>query len=596
MSLAIYTRLSKDDDDSNSIDNQKREGLEYARLNNKQDSEIFYYDEGEGLKGSTPIEDRPALQNMMKDIKSGKIKMVWTRKQSRISRKLKIFNDILESMIDLDVKLWIGDRGLIDLKSPMTKMMLQIMAAFDEYAPNQQSSETKKTLLDNFNEGKVWGVYPYGYRTDDNMIPYVHKGEARIINRIFEDFLSGKSAYKIAQELNKEKAPTKYSQLEGEYKTKDKYTKKVKSKSKSSIEWSEMSVRDMLSTSWYNGIRYFHKTVKNEPTKSGEVPRIVNEILFNKVQKAIEARKGVRTSTPKYDYLLKGLIRCEKCGRNYYARFRPSGRDNYYMCSSFRKASTKCGNKGINIPALESFIIKHLFKSKNLLKMMESITKNDEVLIGVEADIESLKGNLQSSEKTLERYAKLLGKELEDDDLILKQYINTNNQIKKIKESLTKLMIQKDDINNSEALTTYKKELSSINDKSDFNTIKAAVNKIIENIRILSSTDVNGIDLYILIIEYKGLTERNSFSTKQPYDKWLHLKNYNEEETDEEIADNVSLAEWMHTEKYGTEIKVPKEDYHLYKSEWVTKTGHKIIELNQDEFVYFNEISSLNKP
>ena len=519
--IAIYVRLSIEDDESNSIENQIREGRDYANLNNYNEDSIKIYNEGLGVKGSTPIEERPALSKMMNDIKSGLIKIVYTRKQSRISRKLRMFNEILESMIEFDIQLYMGDRGLLDLKSPMTKMMLQIMSAFDEYAPNQQSYETKKSLLDNFNEGKVWGIFPYGYRTDDNMMPYVDDYEVSIVNRVFNDYLSGKSAHKISQELNKENVPSKYSQLNGELNTKNKYTTKIKTKSKDSIQWSEKTVKDMLSNSWYNGTRTFHKNVEGETPKIGEVPRIVNEILFNKVQNAIKARKGKINSTPKYHFLLKGLIRCEKCQRNYYGRFRPSKNDNFYMCSSKRKANSNCGNKSIHIPSLDSFIIKHLFKSKDLLGMMESIANNNEVLTSIESEIKTLEDELKTKNRKVNTYAKRLSDELKDDEKILNIYKNLTKQIKSIKELLIKLKIQRNDIINLEALNNYKQQITYINNESDFKTLKTAVNNIIENIRILSTVDVNDVDVYTILIEYKGLNEVSKFYTKQPYDKWI---------------------------------------------------------------------------
>ena len=67
--IAIYVRLSIEDDESNSIENQIREGRDYANLNNYNEDSIKIYNEGLGVKGSTPIEERPALSKMMNDIK-----------------------------------------------------------------------------------------------------------------------------------------------------------------------------------------------------------------------------------------------------------------------------------------------------------------------------------------------------------------------------------------------------------------------------------------------------------------------------------------------------------------------------------------------
>ena len=70
--------------------------------------------------------------------------------------------------------------------------------------------------------------------------------------------------------------------------------------------------------------------------------------------------------TPKYNYLLRSILKCEKCGRNFIGRYRESKNDNYYQCLSTRSRTTNCGNPFVNIPKIESFLINHLFKSRIL--------------------------------------------------------------------------------------------------------------------------------------------------------------------------------------------------------------------------------------
>ena len=402
MCLAVYLRLSKEDDDSNSIKNQRRESLEY--INKKQIQTFEEYNEGEGKSGTKDEKKRPELNRLMKDIERGKITSIWMRRQDRLARSGLLVLRFAELIVKNNVKLHFGDKGDVDLTDPIQMFHLTVMAGVDALKPAQQSKGTRKALLDNFNEGKVWGVYPYGYRTDDNMNPYTDDYEVKIINSIFNDYLFGISPYKISNRLNEDNVPTKLGQLKGHLKNTNKYTQEETFKPKDSIQWSEKTVKSILSCTWYNGIRTFHESKKNETTLYGEVPRIVDEIVFNKVQDAIKARRGKRTSTPKHNYLLKGLLRCKKCGRNYYGRFRPDGSDNAYICSSNRKASTRCGNKGLNITKLESFIIKHLFTDKQLLKMIEAISNDNEVLNNIQSEIKTLEAKLESTTQTVKTY------------------------------------------------------------------------------------------------------------------------------------------------------------------------------------------------
>lgn len=585
--LAIYTRLSINDDESNSIENQIREGKEYAYLNGIKEDQIFIYNEGEGVKGSQPINERPELNKLLDDIKNGKISILYVRKQSRISRKLKMFNDILEEMIKYKIKLYMGDRGLLDLDSPMTKMMLQIMAAFDEYAPNQQSKETIKSLQQNFEDGKAWGVLPYGYDTDENMIPYVVEEEKKVINRIFNEYLEGKSAFSIANDLNNDKIPTKKHRYDKPVKLKNKYTKKETSKETKKILWVEKTIKGILKNTWYNGYRTYKGQTK-------ETPRIVEKKIFEKVQKTIISRKGKRTSTPKYNYLLKGLIRCGVCERNYYGRFRPSKKDNFYMCSSKRNSLTNCGNNSINIPKIDSFIIKHLFKSKDLREMIYKIENDDKLLSEIKSELKVTRDELRKAQKKRDNYVELLGGELENNQSIINALIKTENVIIKLEDRVDKLFIKENELNNSQILKNYDLQLKMVNENFEFKTIQYAVNNIIENIILKNEMTEYGENLLFIQIEYKGLDEYSIFVTKKPYTFWMFYYNQresNQKEKKEQIKDEIELLEFLTKKKLsGKELKdistniINKDDFYV-----VNRWGIDDVKINKDEIIEFNK-------
>ncbi|WP_027137358.1 recombinase family protein [Gaetbulibacter saemankumensis] len=508
--LGIYTRLSKEDDESNSIKNQTREALQYVEDKSIKDYKI--YNEGKGFSGTLRIQERPELNQMIKDMESGEVTSVWMRKQDRLARLGITVMLFADAVVKNGITLIFGDKGEVDLTDPIEMFHLTIMAGVDALKPAQQSKATKRALKDNAQEGKVWGVIPYGYRSDENMMPYVHKEEAEIIKRIFNEYLSGKGPKTISTSLNKENIPTKYNSRKGTIKRRNKYTKKVTEKSTGNIKWSAKTVSDILKNTWYVGERKFGG--EKYPT-----PIIIDSVLFNKVQKAIKSRKGTRTTTPKYKYLLKGLIRCNKCGRNYYGRYRESKKDNFYMCSSKRSAATNCGNKSISIPMLESFIIKHLFKSKDLLKMMESILSTNVALDAVNSEIKQLEDDIIKTKSRVNKYAKLLGDELQDDIFIIKQYTNAKSKLKSLEQTLNKLKIEQADLTNSNALKTYNKELTSVNAKSDFNTLKMAVNNIIEDI-VIESFDTKQ-PSYMITIKYKGFNDYTIWNTELPYNDWF---------------------------------------------------------------------------
>lgn len=550
--VGIYVRLSVEDDDSNSIENQIREGKRYAHLNGYDDTQIKIYNEGEGVKGSTPIKDRPALNEMMNDIKSGLIKIVWTRKQSRISRKLRMFNDILEQMIDLDVKLFMGDRGMLDLQSPLTKMMLQIMAAFDEYAPNQQSSETIKSLRDNAAEGKVWGTIPYGYKTK-KMIPYIDKEQGKIIERIFKQSLKNIGTSTIAQKLNEDNIPTKWQTIERKSNTikrKNRISGEMNIIESKNIKWSSKTVYDMLKNKWYIGTRTYDGKEYNN------IPPIVSDKLFYDVQTNLTNNRSNTGKKVNYRYLLKGLLKCGKCGRNYNGarKYNNSGTkskylDNYYMCSSKRSINHTCDSNAISITMLESFIIKHLFKTKDLLNHLKNIDNNDGALNALKDDLTTLKKQYKEEIKRADNIAAILADKGLDNNQRFVDMLNTSdNAIKTYKYKIDATNRRIEEHTNGNRIKTLQDSINKYSDKWNFADYKEAVHNIIEHITIEGHTDKNvngGKTDYTIEIEYKSFDETSIFFTSRPYKNWMWIENVEgegEQQTVTRMTDGVELT------------------------------------------------------
>ena len=534
--IGIYVRLSKEDDDSNSIKNQIREGKQYAKLNGYNDDQIIIYNEGEGLKGSTPIKKRPALTQLINDVESDIITLIYVRKQSRIARKMKVLEEFLEPLIQKGVKLFMGDKGMLDLALPTTRMMLQIFASFDEFSPASQSFETKRTLKANAEEGKVAGILPYGYTADEHSMPQIIKEEQKVIKRIFKLYLTNIGCQKIANILNEENVPTKYGRLEKEDKTK---TITSHRKHRNGVIWQSSTIYGILKNTWYNGIRTYQNVEYN-------VPRMVSKKDFQLVQKKLSNNKYQRfDGTPKYNYLLKGILKCAKCGRNYIGRFRANKNDNYYQCSSKRSGATNCGALLININKIESFIIHHLFNNKDLLTHIESIQNENKTLKILKEQLKQLQQEENKTTLKLKRYAKAIGDEDDKDDLLLNNYNTAKKQLKEIKQKIITQEHKIELATSDEAFKDYKTTFKTIQQSNDFTTLNQATHSIIDTIIIDSNTDKDNTKFFTLQINYKALNlgENNYtiWKTKRPLNTWINqqettpatpkqLKEHNKEE------------------------------------------------------------------
>ncbi len=206
---------------------------------------------------------------------------------------------------------------------------------------------------------KVHGIMPYGYSKDDDSKMVVNEEEAKIIRRIFDLSLEGKGAGKIAEILNDDNMPTRYNIIankgsKAEYKANHTVNKTKTPRNKKDVRWKDKAVLDIIKNTVYKGQRTYSE-------KDYKVPHIIKPFYWQKVNDHLKENRNTRHARidREHQYLLRGILRCGVCGRNYCGRI--NKRDNFYMCSSKRYKNTNCGNRGINIKAIEDFVWRRFF-------------------------------------------------------------------------------------------------------------------------------------------------------------------------------------------------------------------------------------------
>ena len=184
--LAIYTRLSKEDSDSTSIKNQTREGQKFAKDKGFNDVEI--YNEGEGISGGAEIKDRPQLFQLLQDFRENKIKAVWFRNQNRLERNSSTYAIFISEAQKYKVEVYFSDR-LLDFDNPSDNLLGTITSAINQYQKDLQAVQTKRSLIDNVKEGKVWSVVAYGYKSDKGYLA-IDETESKIVKEVYDLSLS----------------------------------------------------------------------------------------------------------------------------------------------------------------------------------------------------------------------------------------------------------------------------------------------------------------------------------------------------------------------------------------------------------------------
>ena len=367
--LAIYTRLSKEDSVSTSINNQLREGNQFAKDNDFKD--IEFYNEGQGISGGADIKDRPQLLRLFQDFRLKKIKAVWFRNQNRLERNSSTYVFFISQAKKYEVKIYFNGK-LFDYNDPQQNLYGTITTAVNQYKIDLQTLQTKRSLKDNVKEGKVWSVVAYGYKSDKGYLA-IDETESKIVKEVYDLSLSGVGSDSIANRLNERKIPTRKNKL-----------------------FRGKTIQGIIKNPIYKGERNYSNQIF-------ESPIIIEPILWQKVNENLVKNRNNSGKKVEHKYLLKGIVKCGRCGRNYYGKSRVSGKDNFYFCSSKRYKDLICDNKALNLTFLETLIWGNFFAKSEFKTLLnehfkEQLNVNPIASIDTELDIlkkalKKLKGN-----------------------------------------------------------------------------------------------------------------------------------------------------------------------------------------------------------
>lgn len=197
----VYTRVSTDaqgEDGKVSLPEQER--MAKACIESKGWEYVRTYEDN-GYSGRTI--DRPALQQMLSDIKSGEIDAVVIYKLDRLSRKqrdtLSIIEDyLLKNGIDL-----VSLNETLDTTSPWGRAMIGVLSSFNQLESENIAMRTAMGRYATAREGGyAGGKPPLGYRAVNGELIIVPE-EAEIVRLVFALRAEGGTLIGIADELNK---------------------------------------------------------------------------------------------------------------------------------------------------------------------------------------------------------------------------------------------------------------------------------------------------------------------------------------------------------------------------------------------------------
>ncbi|AMJ41049.1 recombinase family protein [Anaerotignum propionicum] len=344
-----YVRVSTDNQLENySIDEQIDRLTAYCKA--KGWVLVKIYTDGGFSGGNT---NRPALRQMLEDMKKADINAVIVYKLDRLSRSQKdtlmlIEDEFLSNNVD-----FVSINENFDTSTPFGRAMIGILSVFAQLEKDQI---TERFTMGRIGRGKAGyfhggGNSPYGYDYVNGEL-LVNEYEAMQIEEIFDLFITGKSMNAITKIMR------------GKYENRN---------------WTATAVRNALKNRIYigkvqfKGIQY---DGKHTSIISPEQFKEVQHLLYSKER---ENRKTTAQKSPfRGGYLLSSFIYCSRCGARY------SANHGYYKCYSRSKSSKKfitdpnCKNENWNIVELDTLVvetIRELIGNKEMIHQLTSKIK-----------------------------------------------------------------------------------------------------------------------------------------------------------------------------------------------------------------------------
>ena len=417
-----YVRLSREDGDkeeSNSVTGQKDLIRDYMTRHPELRECGMKVDDG--FTGSNF--DRPAFQEMMAEVKAGRINCIVVKDLSRFGRDHLEAGEYLERIFPfLGVRFIAINDNYDSLYSnaESDELIVPFKNLINEAYCRDTSVKIRSQLEIKRRRGDFIGSFAvFGYRKDpsDRHRLLVDDYAAEVVRDIFQWKLDGLSAGDIAARLSASGIPTPmdYKQSQGMN-----YSTSFRIKEKS--EWSAGMILRILKNPVYTGVleqgrvttpSYRVKRLVNKPREEWAIVENCHEAIisgydFESVQKAL-ALDARTTESGKTVDLFSGMVNCGECGGAMIKKTVPSGKKKYtyFVCATHKNEKT-CFSHGIRDTALTEIVLEFLKKHiRDVIDLADLLALTDTAQLQ-KAKVQKLRERLDAKEAEIDRYHRLL--------------------------------------------------------------------------------------------------------------------------------------------------------------------------------------------
>src|SRR5215204_3623645 len=209
---AIYTRKSTEyglEQEFNSLDAQREASEAYIKSQAHEGWRALpaRYDDG-GLSGGSL--DRPAMQQLLADIRTCKIDVVVVYKVDRLTRSLMDFAKLVE-LFDGNGVSFVSVTQQFNTTNSMGRLTLNVLLSFAQFERDVTGERIRDKIAASKRKGmRMGGPTPLGYDAKDKKL-VLNEEEAERVRFIFTRYLELKSLNALCRELQERGIVTKIS-------------------------------------------------------------------------------------------------------------------------------------------------------------------------------------------------------------------------------------------------------------------------------------------------------------------------------------------------------------------------------------------------
>ncbi len=286
----VYIRVSTED--------QAREGFSLGEQEEKllqlckfKELEVYkvYKDAGISAKD---MEHRPQFQEMLKDMKKGKLNYIVAYKLDRITRSVRDLEELISVLEQYNCFL-LCDRDDVNTSTANGRFFVRMLTVLSQLEIEIVSERTKFGLNGAIKSGHIPGQRPFGYKSAEDKRMVIDNSTRPYVEKIFDMYLEGKS----------------FQQIANYFKESNIYPKK---------NWKDTTIQKIIDNKIYMGDYEQYKRIgKQENLESIVYMNVVEPIISRAKWEECQRQKerNQRTYTRDRVYTFFQRLKCPSCNR-----------------------------------------------------------------------------------------------------------------------------------------------------------------------------------------------------------------------------------------------------------------------------------------